>query len=182
MLLKFIYNHYGQALYSHIYYNHEVQYLLILKKKLFPDPPKHEAVAFILNPDIKENKYDTNNVHTCSGDVGYPSGLGYLSLKFTDPTTNASFTYDKMTVTEDMKIALDSPLKFKLSLSSGLSIIIVEDDEPDIVNCTRKKEIKFLLQATRDWNKAKIRCRVVSETNEVNFTSVEKDMYVIPGK
>lgn len=159
-----------------------MQYLLILKKKLFPDPPKHEAVAFILNPDIKENKYDTNNVHTCSGDVGYPSGLGYLSLKFTDPTTNASFTYDKMTVTEDMKIALDSPLKFKLSLSSGLSIIIVEDDEPDIVNCTRKKEIKFLLQATRDWNKAKIRCRVVSETNEVNFTSVEKDMYVIPGK
>nr|XP_034330434.1 uncharacterized protein LOC105324798 isoform X7 [Crassostrea gigas] len=144
------------------------------------NPPKHEAVAFILNPDIKENKYDTNNVHTCSGDVGYPSGLGYLSLKFTDPTTNASFTYDKMTVTEDMKIALDSPLKFKLSLSSGLSIIIVEDDEPDIVNCTRKKEIKFLLQATRDWNKAKIRCRVVSETNEVNFTSVEKDMYVIP--
>ncbi|XP_065924174.1 uncharacterized protein [Magallana gigas] len=144
------------------------------------NPPKHEEVAFILNPDIKENKYDTNNVHTCSGDVGYPSGLGYLSLKFTDPTTNASFTYDKMTVTEDMKISVDSPLKFKVSLSSGLSIIIVEDDEPDIVNCTRKKEIKFLLQATRDWNRAKIRCRVISETNEVNSTSAEKELYVIP--
>ncbi|XP_065925082.1 uncharacterized protein [Magallana gigas] len=144
------------------------------------NPPKHEKVAFILNPDIKENKYDTSNVHTCSGDVGYPSGLGYLSLKFTDPTTNASFTYDKMTVTEDMKISVDSPLKFKVSLSSGLSIIIVEDDEPDIVNCTRKKEIKFLLQATRDWNRAKIRCRVISETNEVNSTSAEKELYVIP--
>ncbi|XP_052702942.1 serine-rich adhesin for platelets-like isoform X3 [Crassostrea angulata] len=144
------------------------------------NPPKHEQVVFILNPDIKENKYDTSNVHTCSGDVGYPSGLGYLSLKFTDPTTNASFTYDKLTVTEDMKIALDLPLKFKVSLSSGLSIIIVEDDEPAIINCTRKKEIKFLLQATRDWNKAKIRCRVISETNEVNSTSHEKEIYVIP--
>lgn len=87
-----------------------------------------------------------------------------------------------MTVTEDMKISVDSPLKFKVSLSSGLSIIIVEDDEPDIVNCTRMKEIKFLLQATRDWNRAKIRCRVISETNEVNSTSAEKELYVIPGK
>ncbi|XP_065924182.1 uncharacterized protein [Magallana gigas] len=144
------------------------------------NPPKHEKVAFILNPDIKDDKYDTSNVHTCSGDVGYPSGLGYLSLKFTDPTTNASFTYDKMTVTEDMKIALDSPLKFKVSLATGLTIIIVEDNEPNIVNCTRKKEIKFLLKATRDWNKAKIRCRVISETNEVNSTSLEKEIYVIP--
>lgn len=156
--------------------------MLILKKILFPDPPKSETVTFILHPDIKDNKYDTSNVHTCSGDVGYPSGLGYLSLKFTDPTTNASFTYDKMTLTEDMKIAIEPPLKFKVSLASGLSIILVEDDEPDSVNCTRKKEIKFLLQATRDWNKAKIQCSVVSETTEVNSTSVEKEMFVIPGK
>lgn len=182
MLLKFIYNHYDQALFSHIYYNQEEQCLLYLKKQLFPDPPKHEQVVFILNPDIKENKYDTSNVHTCSGDVGYPSGLAYLSLKFTDPTTNASFTYDKMTVTEDMKISVEPPLKFKVSVASGLSVIIVEDGEPESVNCTRKKEIKFLLQATRDWNKAKIQCRVVSETTEVNSTSVEKEIYVIPGK
>ncbi|XP_052702947.1 uncharacterized protein LOC128179545 isoform X2 [Crassostrea angulata] len=92
------------------------------------NPPKHEAVTFILHLDIKENKYDRSNVHICSGDVGYPSGLGYLSLKFTNPTTNASFTYDKMTVTDDMKMSLEPPLKFKVSLASGLSIIIVEDN------------------------------------------------------
>lgn len=159
-----------------------MQYLFIFKNKLFPDPPKHEAVTFTLHPDIKGDKYDTSKFHTCSGDVGYPSGLGYLSLKFTDPTTNASFTYDKLTVTEEMKTSLELPLKFKVSLANGLSIIIVNDDEPDSVNCTRTKEIKFLLQATRDWNKAKIRCRVISETNEVNFTFVEKEIYVIPGK
>lgn len=74
------------------------------------------------------------------GDVGYPSGLSYLSLKFTHPITNASFTYDEMSISEDMKTSLGSPLKFQVSLASGLNIIIVEDDEPDSVNCTRKKE------------------------------------------
>lgn len=116
------------------------------------------------------------------GDVGYPSDLSYLSLKFTHPITNASFTYDEMSISEDMKTSLGSPLKFQVSLASGLNIIIVEDDEPDSVNCTRKKEIKFLLEATRDWNKAKIRCSVVSEGGEVNATAVEEEIYVIPGK
>lgn len=89
-----------------------------------------------------------------------------------------------MSISEDMKTSLGSTLKFQVSLASGLNIIIVEDDEPDSVNCTRKKEIKFLLEATRDWNKAKIRCTcsVVSEGGEVNATAVEEEIYVIPGK
>lgn len=151
-------------------------------KILFLDPPKEEAVTFTLHPDTKENNYDTSNVHTCSGDVGYPVGLGYLSLKFTDPTTNASFTYDKLSVTEDTKTSMNSPLKFQVNIASGLSIIIVEDKEPENVNCTRNKEIKFLLQATREWNKAKIHCRVISEDSEVKATAVEEEIYVIPGK
>lgn len=87
-----------------------------------------------------------------------------------------------MSISEDMKTSLGSPLKFQVSLASGLNIIIVEDDEPDSVNCTRKKEIKFLLEATREWNKAKIRCSVVSEGGEVTATAVEEEIYVIPGK
>lgn len=149
---------------------------------LFLDSPKHEAVNLTINPDIKENRYETSNVHTCSGDIGYPVGLGYLSLKFTDPTTNSSFTYDKMSVTEDMKTSLNPPFKFQVNLATGLSIIIVEDKEPDDVSCTRKKEIKFLLQATSYWNRAKIRCRVINEEGEVNATASEEKIYVIPGK
>lgn len=132
-------------------------------------------MTFTLHPDIKENNYDTSNVHTCSGDVGYPVGLGYLSLKFTDPTTNASFTYDKISISEDMKNSLEPPLKFQVSLVCGLNIIIVDNDEPDIVNCTMKKDIKFLLQAKRVWNKAKIRCMVISEIDEVYSAAVEKE-------
>lgn len=85
-------------------------------------------------------------------------------------------------MTEDTKTSLNSPLKYQVNIASGLSIIIVEDNEPENVNCTRNKEIKFLLKATREWNKAKIRCRVISEEREVNATAVEEEIYVIPGK
>lgn len=74
-----------------------------------------------------------------------------------------------------MKTSLESPLKFQVSLVCGLNIIIVDNDEPDIVNCTMKKDIKFLLQAKRVWNKAKIRCMVISEIDEVYSAAVEKE-------
>lgn len=85
-----------------------------------------------------------------------------------------------MSVTEDMKTSLNPPFKFQVNLATGLSIIIVEDKEPDDVRCTRKKEIKFLLQATSYWNRAKIRCRVFNEVGEVNATASEEKIYVIP--
>lgn len=74
-----------------------------------------------------------------------------------------------------MKTSLEPPLKFQVSLVCGLNIIIVDNDEPDIVNCTMKKDIKFLLQAKKVWNKAKIRCMVISEIDEVYSAAVEKE-------
>ena len=135
----------------------------------------------VLNPDIKENGYDEGNVHTCSGDTGYPAGLGYLSLLFTNPSTNVSYVYDEKTVTEAMKTPLSTSL-FKVTLASGLSIFIKDDTEPSVVNCTGTKQIKFLIQATRDWNKAKLRCSVKNSSGEIMSTAVEEEIYVIPSK
>ena len=145
------------------------------------DLPKHTLVNLLLNPDIKENGYDEGNVHTCSGDTGYPAGLGYLSLMFTNPSTNVSYVYDEKTVTEAMKTPLSTSL-FKVTLASGLSIVIKDDEEPSVVNCTGTKQIKFLIQATRDWNKAKLRCSVKNSSGEITSTAVEEEIYVIPSK
>lgn len=154
---------------------------MIIKLTYFADLPKLTLVNLALNPDIKENGYDEGNVHSCSGDTGYPAGYGYLSLMFTNTTTNDRYVYDENTVTEAMKTVLSKSL-IKYNLASGLSIVIVDDEEPSVVNCTRTKQIKFLIQATRDWNKAKLRCSVKNSSGEISSTAVEEDIYVIPSK
>ncbi|XP_056006656.1 serine-rich adhesin for platelets-like [Ostrea edulis] len=144
------------------------------------DPPKKQLSTLRLDPDIKENSYDSAKVHTCTGDVGYPVGEGYLSITITNPDTNVNYSYDKKAVTDAMKTPEAPPLKFRVSLATGLSILIVEDDEPTDINCTRTRMIKFLLQVTRDWNMARIRCSVKTENSEIKETVVEDEIYVIP--
>ncbi|XP_056005953.1 mucin-22-like isoform X3 [Ostrea edulis] len=144
------------------------------------NPPKKQLSTLRLDPDIKENSYDSAKVHTCTGDVGYPVSEGYLSITITNPDTNVNYSYDKKAVTDAMKTPETSPLKFRVSLATGLSILIVEDDEPTNINCTRTKMIKFLLQVTREWNMAKIHCSVKTDNGEIKETVVEDEIYVIP--
>lgn len=143
--------------------------------------PKHALVDLTLNPDIRENRYIVSNFHYCKGDIGYPDGLAYLSMKFTNPTTNATYVYDEKSVTDAMKTPLASPLKYKVNLASGLSIAIAEDKEPRGSNCSGSDEIRFLIQATTDWNNAKLRCSVKSSSGEITATAAEEEIYVIAG-